>query len=231
MPRSPVPSAVLLIPSTHAHRASRSRRRVLLDAHLDAGAVAVDVLFKQRIRVRLRWALRIRLVEEALNAEENVFDCNRRLPSLVLVEDAQADRAAGVDVRMEECRGEFAFRRLGRVLVREGDCELEEPPVPDCAGLAGDAALPELEVKDAGRGGFGGFGVEAEGVVFAPLFAGLGGRMLVEGERESGGGGGGYRSSWSRFMQRDILLVGVRIVICCGGVARTGSVVEGEGKV
>lgn len=50
----------------------------------------------------------------------------------------------------------------------EGD--FEQPALPRCLLLAGHAAFPGLEIK-ATEFVLQGFGVKAEGVVFAPLFA------------------------------------------------------------
>lgn len=58
----------------------------------------------------------------------------------------------------------------GRHTVRKDDFELEQPALPDCLVLAGDGAFPALEVESA-LGSFERSRDEAEGVIFAPLFA------------------------------------------------------------
>ena len=68
-----------------------------------------------------------------------------------------------------KCFG-HTFRRFTRILVRELDFQLEEPAFPDGLVFARDGAVPLLQVEGAGVGA-GGFGHEAEGVGFAPLFA------------------------------------------------------------
>jgi len=81
--------------------------------------------------------------------------------------------------------------------------QLEETARPDRVFLAGDATLPDLEVEYA-LGIPLRFGIEAKGVVLAPLFA----RETTKSQRCTKGGSTGkrevggrdsYRSSWSRF--------------------------------
>jgi len=52
--------------------------------------------------------------------------------------------------------------------VRKLYMNLEETAFPDCLVFAGNAAVPRLQIEDAGLA-FLRFGEEAEGVVFAPL--------------------------------------------------------------
>lgn len=52
--------------------------------------------------------------------------------------------------------------------IRKNDSQLEETGRPLCVLFAGYAAFPCLEVERT-RGVLDGFGVEAEGMVFAPL--------------------------------------------------------------
>ena len=71
---------------------------------------------------------------------------------------------------VEEGRDELALGRLGRVLLGELEGDLVDPAGPVGVLLPGDAALPLHEV---GRPVALGFwpGVEAEGMVPAPVFA------------------------------------------------------------
>jgi hypothetical protein len=59
---------------------------------------------------------------------------------------------------------------LGRVLVRELDLELEEAALPQGLFLAGDRALPLLEIETALRV-LCGLCDEAEGMIFTPLLS------------------------------------------------------------
>jgi hypothetical protein len=59
---------------------------------------------------------------------------------------------------------------LGRVLVRELDLKLEQAALPLGLFLAGDGALPLLEIETALRV-LCGLCDEAEGMIFAPLLS------------------------------------------------------------
>ena len=59
------------------------------------------------------------------------------------------------------------LRRLRRVLIGEDDFELEQATLPDSLLLAGDAAIPLLEIHHA-VGAAHGLCEEAKGVVSSP---------------------------------------------------------------
>jgi len=87
------------------------RRRVLLDdiAHLPLVRRAVFLELVERVGLCGRvW---VRLVEQRLDAEENLLDGYGGLPAFFFVEDAEADGAGGVDVGVEEWGDEFACCR------------------------------------------------------------------------------------------------------------------------
>jgi len=88
------------------------RRRVLLDNLLDLALIRRLVLFEQVERVGLCWALWVRLVEQGLDAEQDLFDVDGGLPAFFFVEDGEADGARGVDVWVEEGWDEFACERV-----------------------------------------------------------------------------------------------------------------------
>lgn len=82
--------------------------RVVLDNLLDLLLVRGAVLLEQVERVGLGGRLRVRLVEQRLDAEQDLLDGDGRAPALLLVQDRQADGARGVDVWVEERRDELA---------------------------------------------------------------------------------------------------------------------------
>lgn len=86
-----------------------SRRRILLDDRPDLPIVSRAVLLEEIVRVRLRGRLRVRLVEQRLDAQQYLFDCDCRLPALLFVQDGEADGARGVDVWVKERWNEFAW--------------------------------------------------------------------------------------------------------------------------
>lgn len=46
-----------------------------------------------------------------MNAQQDLLDCDCRLPMFLLVQNRQADGAGWVDIRMEERGYEFAYRK------------------------------------------------------------------------------------------------------------------------
>jgi hypothetical protein len=90
--------------------------------------------------------------------------------------------------------------RLGGVLVRERDLELEEAALPERVVLAGDSAVPPLEVHHAVCAAHG-LGEEAKGMVQAPLFPGAvstGGHDRHGGARTAPRRGGSCRETLLR---------------------------------
>ena len=55
-----------------------------------------------------------------MDAQEHLLDRDRRPPALLLIQYREADRARGVDVRVEERRHELALRRLAGVVLLRG---------------------------------------------------------------------------------------------------------------
>lgn len=105
-----------LLSSSSSLSSSLLRRGVLLDDALHLLLVRLAVLLEQVERVGLGRGLWIRLVEQRLDAEQDLLDGDGGLPALFFVEDGEADGARGVDVWVEERGGEFALWGLGWVL-------------------------------------------------------------------------------------------------------------------
>mmetsp|Transcript_25177 Transcript_25177/g.84888 ORF Transcript_25177/g.84888 Transcript_25177/m.84888 type:complete len:223 (+) Transcript_25177:142-810(+) len=110
------------------------------------------------------WGAEVRLVQEGLQGEAHLPDADGGEPSaaapvtvrrLGRVDDAQADAAVVVDVRVEEelaadpVKGDS--RRPGRVLRCEGHRRREEAGRPDRGGLGGDLEPPNKHVVGAVR--------------------------------------------------------------------------------
>jgi hypothetical protein len=66
----------------------------------------------------LRRRIRVDLVQQHLNAQQNLLDRDRGLPAFFFVQNAEADGAGGVDVWVEERRRELALWWFRRVLCR-----------------------------------------------------------------------------------------------------------------
>lgn len=84
------------------------RRGILLYDILNLLLVRGAILFEQIERIGLRRRLRVRLVEQRLNTEEDLLDGDGGLPAFFFIEDGEADGAGRVDVGVEERGHEFA---------------------------------------------------------------------------------------------------------------------------
>lgn len=108
--------------------------------------------------------------------------------------------------------------------VREDHIEVKEASIPESVLLSRDGACPELEVQRALLGALG-LGYKAEGVIAAPLLSISTGQFLL-GESHwycDVSLAITYRSSWRRFRQRDILVVGCSCSGCSqASVGRRG---------
>lgn len=91
------------------------RRRIIPHHLLDPPLIRGAILLEQIIRIRLRGTLRIHLIEQHLDADQNLLDRDRGPPPLLFVENGEADGPRRVDVGVEERRDEFALWRFGRV--------------------------------------------------------------------------------------------------------------------
>lgn len=89
-----------------SHRFSRGW--VVANHPLDTALVLCPVLLEQIVGVCLRRRLGVGVVEEVLDAYEDLLDSDSWLPGLLLVQYGQADGATRVDIRVEERWNEFA---------------------------------------------------------------------------------------------------------------------------
>lgn len=101
-------------------------------------------------------------------AKEDLPDGDGRAPVLLLVQDGQADGAAGVDVWVEERARELAFGGFGRVVFREGQRQLVRSSLPRRSCFARHASRPGQEIERPVRC-FDWLCKEAKRVVFPPL--------------------------------------------------------------
>ena len=72
------------------------------------------------------------IVEQVLNAQQDLLDRDSRFPTLIFVEDGKTDGARGEDVRVEERRGELALGWFGGVFFREDHAEFVQSAFPWC---------------------------------------------------------------------------------------------------
>lgn len=165
-----VPAIVRHIVSAHQQTNCLTARGILPSLGLDPSLVLGLVVLEEVVGLGLGGTVGVGIVEEVLNAEEHLLDGDGGTPSLLLVEDGEANGPGRVHVGMEEGRDELALGRLGRVLLGELEGDLVHAAGPVGVLLPGDAGLPLHEV---GRSIALGFrpGVEAEGMIPAPVFA------------------------------------------------------------
>lgn len=79
---------------------------------------------------RLGGIFDVRLVQQILDAEQNLFDRDRRTPILLLVQQRQTHGARWVHVRMEQWWLKFAFGWTGRVVVFENHTQFVQTTFP-----------------------------------------------------------------------------------------------------
>ena len=58
---------------------------------LDLLVVCVTVFFEQVVGLGLGWRIWIWVIEEVLDPEKNLLDCDSRLPAFFLIQDGEAD--------------------------------------------------------------------------------------------------------------------------------------------
>lgn len=90
-----------------------SWRRILPDNPAHALLVFVSVLLIQIVRVGLGGRVRVGVVEQILDAQQDLLDSDGGPPGLLLVQDRQANGAARVDVGVKQRRLELACERWG----------------------------------------------------------------------------------------------------------------------
>lgn len=82
------------------------------------------------VSLRLGRVLDVGLVQQVLDAEQDLLDGDGRAPVLLLVQQRQTDRPGRVHVRVEQRRLELALGRAGRVVVLEDHPELVQATLP-----------------------------------------------------------------------------------------------------
>lgn len=93
--------------NTHRRKAALVTR-VLLDDLLHLLLVGGAILLEQVEGVSLGGRLRVRFVQQRLDAQQDLLDRDGWTPALLFVQDGQADGTGRVDVGVEERRDELA---------------------------------------------------------------------------------------------------------------------------
>jgi len=142
---------------------------IFFDYAFDLSFVRCPILLEQVVCIRLGWRFGIGIIEQVLNADEDLPDGDCWLPTFFFVQDRETDCARRVDIWMEKRGREFAFWWLRRVFIRKRECELEQATLPNGLFLPWYAHFPILEVKDA-VGASDGSCKKAERMIATPLF-------------------------------------------------------------
>lgn len=109
------------------------------------------VVGEEHVRLALRGGGRVGRVQKVLYAEKDLLDGDGGPPPVVFGEDAKAHGAGGVDVGMEETRGELALGGLAGVILRELHGQGVEPEVPQRVLLSRNLTHPLEKVHRPAR--------------------------------------------------------------------------------
>mmetsp|Transcript_7647 Transcript_7647/g.23024 ORF Transcript_7647/g.23024 Transcript_7647/m.23024 type:complete len:201 (+) Transcript_7647:70-672(+) len=161
-------------PQCRVHRTARSetlgRRRVVLRLPAHPSGVIIRTLSEDDVCVGLCWAVRVGGLKELLDPQQDLLHSDAWPPSLILVEDAQADCPRWVDVWMEKAGREAALGRLRRVVLTEFHGQGVEAALPVSLVLARYVAFPFHQVHRPVLGGLRSR-VEPVRLVLAPRLA------------------------------------------------------------
>lgn len=75
---------------------------------LDPTFILLTIFLEEIVRLSLGWRLGVGVVEQVLNAKQDLLHRDGRLPCLFFVEDRETDRARWVDIGVEERGDKFA---------------------------------------------------------------------------------------------------------------------------
>ena len=75
---------------------------IIFDDLLDLSLVLRLIFLKNVVGFRLSGRVWIRIIQQILNTNDNLFDGDSRFPTLFFVENRQTDCAGWVDIGMEE---------------------------------------------------------------------------------------------------------------------------------
>ena len=87
--------------------------RILFHNGFDLLFVGLAISFEEVVGISLCWRIRVWIVEQVLDTEENLLDSDGWLPTLFFIQDGKANSTGGIDVGVKKWGNEFAY-----VLVR-----------------------------------------------------------------------------------------------------------------
>ena len=86
------------------------------------------------------------VVQQILDTQEDLLDCDGGPPVLLLVQDGEAHSYRWVNIRMKQWRNKLDLGWSGRKVILENNLPLVQPTLPGCALLARDPILPQHEI-------------------------------------------------------------------------------------
>lgn len=95
-----------------ASLAAASWSRILTDYATNPLLVFGTVSLEQVVGLCLSRRLRVRIVQQVLDTQQDLLNGDRGLPRLFFVQDRQTDSSGGVDVGVKQRRDEFACESL-----------------------------------------------------------------------------------------------------------------------
>ena len=82
---------------------------VLFDHLAHTFLISGSIFLENVVCICLRRRFGIGVVQQVLNSNENLLQCDRRAPGFFFIQDREANGARGIDIRVEEGRSEFAY--------------------------------------------------------------------------------------------------------------------------
>lgn len=100
-----------------------SSRRIFPRLLLNSSSVLRLVVNEQLVCFRLSRTIRIRIIQQILDSDQNLFESNRWTPALFFVQNGQTNGSRWINIGMKERRHEFACSTRMQRRFREEMCE------------------------------------------------------------------------------------------------------------
>jgi len=111
--------------------------------------VVSSVLAVAGVGFGLGGVLDVRVVQQILNSEQDLLNCDGWPPVFLLVQQRQANGSGRVNVGVEKWRHELDLGRSARIVVLEDHLTLIETSLPGRSLLARNGVLPQHQVHRA----------------------------------------------------------------------------------
>lgn len=132
--------------------------------------VLETVLTVNSVSLCLGRVLDVRLIQQILDSEQNLFDGDGRAPVLLFVQQRQTNGPGRVHVRMEQWRFELALGRTGRVVILEDHPQLVQTAFPWSSLLSRNSTFPRHKIQ-CSIGVLDWTSNKSKGMIFTPCFS------------------------------------------------------------